>query len=185
MKTCTKCNETKPLDCFHAQKKGAFGVTSQCKPCTSLRAKQWHTANRERHISLQTAYRLRTREQATARSKAWREANKKRAAATAAAWSAANKDKKRAATAKRRAALLNAIPKWADLEQMEHFYRWAKEATQATGIVFEVDHVYPLQSDTVCGLHCWENLQLITRYANRRKANTMGVSMVTGTEVAA
>ena len=36
----------------------------------------------------------------------------------------------------------------------------------------QVDHIIPLQSDPVCGLHCWANLQLMSRADNRRKSNT-------------
>ena len=34
-KTCTKCNETKELKLFNAQKNGKYGVTSVCKVCRS------------------------------------------------------------------------------------------------------------------------------------------------------
>lgn len=40
-----------------------------------------------------------------------------------------------------------------------------------TGIVWEVDHIVPLQNNQVCGLHYWGNLQVITQTENRRKHN--------------
>lgn len=33
MKVCSKCNEEKPLDEFHKQKRGKYGRRSQCKVC--------------------------------------------------------------------------------------------------------------------------------------------------------
>ena len=36
MKTCTKCNQTKPFDCFHIGKAYADGYRTICKACVSL-----------------------------------------------------------------------------------------------------------------------------------------------------
>lgn len=35
----------------------------------------------------------------------------------------------------------------------------------------EVDHIVPIKSDIVCGLHCIDNFQLMTREDNARKGN--------------
>lgn len=40
-----------------------------------------------------------------------------------------------------------------------------------TGIPYDVDHIIPLKSDVVCGLHNEFNIQVITRSANRSKSN--------------
>ncbi len=45
-KTCTKCGEEKPLDAFHRQKAGRFGVESACKPCRKLADAQRGAAKR-------------------------------------------------------------------------------------------------------------------------------------------
>lgn len=42
---------------------------------------------------------------------------------------------------------------------------------QATGFPWEVDHVVPLLSDKVCGLHKWTNFAVIPASVNRSKQN--------------
>jgi hypothetical protein len=39
------------------------------------------------------------------------------------------------------------------------------------GVQYEVDHVIPLLGDTVCGLHCADNLRILEATENRAKGN--------------
>ena len=66
---------------------------------------------------------------------------------------------------------LNATPSWADLKAMEIIYERARDETQVTGVVMHVDHIVPLVSDIVCGLHVPWNLEVITGKANLSKGN--------------
>ena len=50
-------------------------------------------------------------------------------------------------------------------EQIEKLYSKAKE------LGFEVDHIVPLQSKKVCGLHAFSNLQLLASDLNKSKGN--------------
>jgi 5-methylcytosine-specific restriction endonuclease McrA len=65
-----------------------------------------------------------------------------------------------------------ATPAWANDFFIEEIYHLAELRTKLLGIPHEVDHVIPLQSDVVCGLHVENNLQVITRDENIRKSNT-------------
>lgn len=73
--------------------------------------------------------------------------------------------------AKCKAKKLNAIPKWADLKKIAKFYARAEQLSTLHGVRFVVDHIVPLKSDTVCGLHCESNLQIITVRSNTRKGS--------------
>lgn len=66
-----------------------------------------------------------------------------------------------------------ATPAWADLAAMQAIYDEAARLTASTGIKHEVDHYYPLQGATVCGLHVETNLRVITGTANRVKRNKL------------
>ena len=85
----------------------------------------------------------------------------------------ANRAKMVALAAKRAAIKRNAIPPWADLAKVETIYEEARRLTRETGIPHHVDHIYPLQSRVVCGLHCETNLQILTAAQNQSKSNKL------------
>lgn len=66
---------------------------------------------------------------------------------------------------KRKAQQKNAIPAWANLDVIQKLYK------QAALLKKTVDHIVPLQSSIVCGLHCESNLQLLTDKENSSKGN--------------
>lgn len=76
-----------------------------------------------------------------------------------------------ARTMKRYAAKLQAIPPWADLDAIKALYKLASDLTASTGVPHHVDHIVPLQSKYVCGLHVEANLQVLPSSINQRKSN--------------
>lgn len=79
-----------------------------------------------------------------------------------------NKSDYFAKDANRRAQKLHATPKWAQLEQIKQFYKNKPEG-------YHVDHIIPLQSKLVCGLHVLENLQYLPATENLKKSNKFEV----------
>lgn len=82
-----------------------------------------------------------------------------------------NKDKWKVIKAKRRAAKLNATPMWADKQAIDFVY-YCCSLLNKKGCDYEVDHIVPLQGNTVCGLHVHNNLQLLRKVDNRKKSNS-------------
>ena len=69
-----------------------------------------------------------------------------------------------------------ATPKWITAEQklaMRQLYLQAMELTKLTGERYVVDHIVPLISDEVCGLHVPWNLRVITQEENLKKSNKL------------
>jgi len=71
----------------------------------------------------------------------------------------------------RRVAKESAIPDWSVSFFVAEAYRLAKLRTQLTGVKWDVDHVVPIRSSLVCGLHAHTNLQVVPRLVNQRKSN--------------
>lgn len=77
-------------------------------------------------------------------------------------------------TANRRAMHNKATPKWisaAHKREILKTYKEAKHISKTLNIIHEVDHIIPIRSKIVCGLHVPWNLQIITREQNRAKSN--------------
>ena len=95
-------------------------------------------------------------------------------AASQTKWAKSNPGKVNAACRKRQANKLQATPPWLTKQHLagiEKFYVEAARLHAIDGIKRHVDHVYPLQSKTVCGLHVPWNLQILTVAENIKKGN--------------
>jgi hypothetical protein len=68
--------------------------------------------------------------------------------------------------AKRRAIKLRATPKFANLNKIREIYKNCPKG-------YHVDHIVPLMSKIVCGLHVEWNLQYLTPSANCSKSNKL------------
>jgi len=70
----------------------------------------------------------------------------------------------------------NATPAWITAEQklaMREMYLQAQKLTKITGERYVVDHIIPLISPDVCGLHVPWNLRVITQEENLKKSNKL------------
>ena len=100
-------------------------------------------------------------EQRRAARNAWKGRNPEAVQASANAW-------------KRRAR--HAMPPWLTDKhkvQIREIYLAARDLTRRTGVKHVVDHIIPLRSEVVCGLHVPWNLQILTHIENSTKSNRL------------
>lgn len=177
MKICKRCSTLKEAEHFYKRSASKDGLTPLCKLChvvdckqrasknpdaAAARARQWYVNNPERAKKARQSYRV---------------ANAEDVRQYKARWRNDNRGKVRNYQARRRATKLGAIPIFRVDEELNSFaleemYNLSRLRTALTGVRWHVDHIVPLQSDLVCGLHWYANLRVITAKENQMKSNT-------------
>ena len=174
-KLCGACRSVKPTVDFHKSKQGKFGVCSKCKTCANVAARAWHHANKEAANKTSNQRRLVERESVRAymadyyaRNRATiKAAVREREHLKGDALKPVNAEKAMRRIARKRMA----TPVWADAAAILAFYTESARITRETGTPHHVDHIVPLQSRFVCGLHVEHNLQVLQRSDNQSKSN--------------
>ena len=143
----------------------------QCPECKKVTNKKWQNKNPQKVKNAIKNWNKNNKDKIQKYSKKsyYKHVEKNRNRARA--WQKENKARVTANVAKRTALKKQAIPSWANLETIKKIYQEAIVLTKATGVPHEVDHIYPLQSKYMCGLHVENNLQILTKKENLSKGN--------------
>lgn len=170
---CRVCGVMKSASDFHKNNAVAGGLRLECKPCRREVAIRSYKSDPEASKLRSTAWGKAHPEQVRAIQKKHSDANREARREVSRSWQKRNRAKDAARSANQRAQLLQATPSWANQKYIALFYEFAKLEEQRTGRQVHVDHIYPLTSDKVCGLHVEDNLQLLFATDNVRKKNHM------------
>lgn len=183
MKTCSKCKVERPLDEFYARKGVRDGKASICGKCLTKAAAAWNKANPDKALAHTRKWAQKNRDVIYTAAREWRRENRERFSAARSAWVKAHPAQRNAKQSKRRAAKLRATPAWANSFFIAEAYDLAQRRTKATGFEWHVDHIVPLRSKLVCGLHVEHNLQVIPATQNCEKSNIVWPDMPMETRV--
>jgi len=168
-----------PCSRGHVALRKVKGVCVECMREDDLtsrtkRAEYFREYNRREEVKdAKNEWYLRNREYVIARAQTRPEEDKRRYRA---AWKRNNPDAVAAHTKNRRRKHRNATPPWItnkQKHQMRDMYRVARTLTKVTGTPHVVDHIYPLRSETSCGLHVPWNLRVVTQAENLKKSNSV------------
>jgi hypothetical protein len=174
LKKCNgPCNKELPFDSFH-KGNGKFKLKSRCKDCCKIsykpRAANYHIEYYRRNKELISTYK-----------NAYRERNLDKCRNIAKDYDRRHKAERCARENFRRAQKLKATPPWLTNEhkrQIVEIYRERDRLTLETGIIYHVDHIYPLVHDKLCGLHVPWNLQILPAGDNLSKGNKVNHELV-------
>lgn len=173
MRICSRCEVGKQLTDYYPKRRkhAKDGYGNICKDCAKAVAKEWVSENTQRH---------------SATTRLWYKANPQKHAQSVAKWSDANRAARveynrnwrkengpllAEKLARRRASQKNACPTWATPFFISEAYELAKMRTQTIGFPWHVDHIVPISSSIVCGLHVEHNLRVISGLENASKSN--------------
>lgn len=135
-------------------------------------SKKWRAENPEAAEAKHKKYYTKNSKIIAARGKKWRTENPEAMRAINKKYKRNNPDRLAANNAQRHAAKLQRSPKWADKKAILEIYKQARALQEATGEPYHVDHIYPLQGETVSGLHVDYNLRAVPARVNLTKSNS-------------
>lgn len=165
MKICKKCGECLPLCEFHRAKKHPDGLQYSCKKCLKEVNAQRYVKNREHILACSREWENQNREKKNAAKRKRYTLNQEKERALSSEWKRKNRDTATLFQKMREAKKRGATPSWFEKDAVSVVYKKASEYG------LQVDHIVPLSSKLVCGLHCWANLQLLDSSLNGSKSN--------------
>lgn len=160
MKKCKKCHENKEITEFTKLSKNKDGLYNICRVCKNKKERELYHKNLEKQKERKLKNYHRNKDKYIKKKK---ESDK-----------ILYESKKVYYTynsIKRYAKKIKATPKWANHSKIKTLYEKAKWLESLTGLKYHVDHIVPLQGKNVCGLHCWNNLQILEASLNLSKRN--------------
>ena len=183
--------------CKHGHTVERWVVDGACRDCNLIKQKAKRESDPDRHQSRVMAWRESNREKISEYNKSkyhsdpewhrkraseYRAENREKVIAGLKSWQARNEQsrkdyvsenrhKYRAYAMGRNAQKLNATVPWADIDVIKSIYEAAVALSIETGGAYHVDHIVPLQSEFVCGLHVEANLQILSASENMSKGN--------------
>jgi len=184
-KKCTCCLQVKELSFFNASAKGKHGKEARCRDCK----KEWYSATKAQRLARMSEYYFKNKNTLQQKNKAWidnnrdayltqkkeyRQANLEKSRSKSREWAKNNRPKANARSKKYKVSKLNRTPAWLtefDLLKIQCLYQVAAMRSRESGQAWHVDHVVPLQGETVSGLHVPWNLCVIPAVDNLSKSN--------------
>lgn len=131
----------------------------------------YRAANKEKISIAKKLQYIKDRDKTIARSAAWCKANGDRVSVIRTKWKKANPHKVNSDCVRRQATKISATPCWGSKILIDRIYELARTKRKIHGGEWQVDHIVPLRSKLVCGLHVEYNLRVIPKMDNIKKSN--------------
>lgn len=200
-KKCPTCARVLELSAFNKSKQTKDGLCGQCRECAArassesrrkrvesglpLRSQDYkdraNAARRLKYLVDPEKFRQRSRDNRRNNPEACnlsclrsKDKNRKHYAEYAKNYYHKNAEslrpKRRERAMRRVLAEKRATPAWANQQSILEIYRLASEMS-SSACIYHVDHIVPIRSKIVCGLHVESNLRVISSSANQAKGN--------------
>ncbi len=160
------------LPCKHGHTCERSTLTGECIVCRRIKKRRHEKAYPDKTRLMLLNWKLRNIDRVKTHKQTDYRRHYARVVKSCRKWRKNNPGKVNAQTARRRAQQFLATPKWANAKKIREIYITARCLKK-----HHVDHIVPLNSSLVCGLHCEDNLQILTGAKNRAKGNRVWPDM--------
>lgn len=182
-KHCPTCGIVKPVSSFHQDSKTSDRCFYCCKSCANMQRRHRYLTTRERERDYAKEYAKRDPKSRAARQHRYYMATTGVLDKTSDAyqmrlqqardWSRLNVAIMNAKTRRRQLRLRTATLTDKHRDAIQRVYEHARDCSVITGEPYHVDHIIPINGETVCGLHVPWNLQILPAAINLRKSNKL------------
>lgn len=180
---CKSCHKNNTIQ-KRRENKGAANAYARMLYAKNIekslaRAKKYRDENRDKVLeAVRKSYRKHNVKR-RAKAAEWYQRTIETRRAKSGVWAKANPAKAAAASAKRKAWRIKATPAWANDFFIGEIYDLCQRRNKllSGGVLWNVDHIVPLKSKFVCGLHVEHNLRVIPKIDNLKKKNTYWPNM--------
>ena len=173
---CKSCNKVANSVFSNTPKRQEYRKTYRENNLDRVRAREkaYREANKEAIKASDKAYRELNRDKIKESQANYVRRHKDRVLKSSSEYRKRNLPKYNMYSSHRRACVRRAQPLWLspdDKKRMELVWGLRELKSFVTGVEYEVDHIVPLNSPVVCGLHVPWNLRVIPKSENRSKSN--------------
>src|SRR5437899_4133482 len=153
---CRECGILRPYNAKRYCERCAAVKIRETQIKNMGRVRAWAQANKERMNRIK---------------REWRKSHPLQKAKATRKWARANQEHLNVMAAARGKQRREATPRWANKFFIVEIYKLAALRRKVTGVNYTVDHIVPLRSPIVCGLHVENNLAIIPCHENLAKRN--------------
>lgn len=165
--TCRSCRRKQlrdlHKDSVSVARKIALKEHPKCWDCGSADSIRWYKDHTQCQKCLNSIYKKENKESISKKRREYDKNNKEKINETKRAYRRKT-GRHRFSQSKRKAQKLKAMPAWVDVSEIKLMYKQCPDG-------MTVDHILPLQSDNICGLHVHWNLQYLSLSENSKKHN--------------
>ena len=170
---------------FRPSRSNKDGLMNWCRSCVAIYDKEYRERNKGKKRQQAKAWQLNNKDAVNARSTKYRAANPEKRKQTCYASSQkyywAHRAEAIAKVRARQSYVKQATPSWTSKDAILEVYRLADKLTADTGVTHHVHHIVPLRENIlVCGLHCPDNLQVLTDAEHRNLHSGSRISRYQG-----
>jgi hypothetical protein len=179
---CVECKEFLCISNYSRHAGTNLGYNTRCKPCmktpyklekVNKRVRELRKENPKKYLEKKREYKAKNKERIAQVDKIWQANNKETIHKHSNNWKKKNKPRVYNYIKQREMKIKGCSLKLSkeSNNEIKSFYKECQSLNANSNKKYQVDHIIPITSDIICGLHVPWNLQILTKSENSSKKN--------------